>query len=422
MKGRTQILLLSVIVFLVALIVVQFMWIYRAAVNQEKQFEFAVVVAINKAINELHKKNKVCIQVIDSFDENGYSCCNKNDLRRDLWVFIDSIIQSELRYSKIGIDYVFQLSTVPHPHPVGPECESKQKCFTVKSNMKTSKEEYIWLHIDFPGRDRFIMAQIGMLFIVSIILILLTIGAFVLIYLYYRQEQVLANDTRNFINNLTHEFKTPISSIRLANNRIVKATHDKVDVESYTSIITQENKKLEEHVNYLLDISRLRKGRILMNCENIDLHELLKEQSDSFKLRIEDRRGKLELDLIAENYSICADSFHLANTINNILDNACKYTPEQPVIKIATKNKNGSIVIAISDNGVGIEKSDQKTIFQEFSRVNTGNLHNVKGFGLGLSYVWQIVKMHKGNLKLESSKNSGSTFYIYLPTIKNGKS
>lgn len=422
MKGRTRILLLSVIVFLVALIVVQFMWIYRAAVNQEKQFEFAVVVAINKAITELHKKNKVCLQVIDSFDENGYSCCNQKDLRRDLWMFIDSIIQSELRYSKIGIDYEFQLSTVPHPHAISTECESKQKCFTVKSNMKTSKEKNIWLHIDFPGRDRFIMAQIGLLFIVSIILILLTIGAFILIYLYYRQEQVLANDTRNFINNLTHEFKTPISSIRLANNRIVKATHEKIDVESYTSIITQENKKLEEHVNYLLDISRLRKGRILMNCENLDLHDLLKKQSDSFKLRIEDRKGELELNLAAENYNICADSFHLANTINNILDNACKYSPENPTIKIATKNKNGSIVISVSDNGIGIEKSDQKIIFQEFSRVNTGNIHNVKGFGLGLSYVWQIVKMHKGNLKLESSKDSGSTFYIYLPIIKNGKS
>lgn len=419
--NKTRILVFAVIVFLLALTAVQFIWIYRAAINQQKQFEFTVVVAINKAIDALDKRDDICIQVIDSFDENGYSCCNKQDLRRDLWVFIDSIIQSELSYSKICINYEFQLSTIPHPHEMAHTEEGMQKCFTVKSHMKTSTSKNIWLHISFPGRDRFIMAQIGWLFILSLVLIFLTIGAFILIYRYYRQEQVLANDTRNFINNLTHEFKTPISSIRLANNRIVKTAKDKIEIELYTNIIKQENQKLEKHVNYLLDISRLRKGRILMNCDKINVHELLTQQSDSFKLRIEERKGSLELDLKAESFDIWVDSFHVENVISNILDNACKYSPESPIIKIETKSKNGSIVIAITDNGIGIDKADQKTIFQEFSRVNTGNIHNVKGFGLGLSYVWQIVKMHKGSLKLESKKGEGSTFIIYLPINRNGK-
>lgn len=195
----------------------------------------------------------------------------------------------------------------------------------------------------------------------------------------------------------------------------------KVDLSLYTKIINQENQKLEEQINYLLDISRLQKGRILMNCERINMHELLIKQSDSFKLQIEERNGTLQLNLNAQDYYLCVDSFHVGNTINNILDNACKYSPNNPEIKIETSNNNGLVLIAISDKGIGIDKADQKTIFQEFSRVNTGNIHNVKGFGLGLSYVWQIVKMHKGQLKLDSRKGEGSTFIIQLPIQKNGK-
>lgn len=422
MKSKTRFLVFSVIIFLVALTIVQFIWIYRAALNQEKQFEFTVVVALNKAIDALDKRDDICMQVIDSFDENGYKCCNKNDLQRDLWVFIDSIIKTELSYSKICIKYEFQLSTVPHPHAMEVLEEGEHQCFAVKSHMTTSTGNSIWLHILFPGRDRFILAQIGWLFIISIGLILLTIGAFVLIYRYYRQEQVLASDTRNFINNLTHEFKTPISSIRLANNRIVKNSAGVINLNLYTDIINQENVKLENQINYLLDISRLQKGRIAMKCERINIHDLIKSQSDSFKLQIEERSGQLDLMLDAESDFICVDEFHLANTITNLLDNACKYSPDAPIIDIKTYNEEGWLCISISDRGVGIDKADRKIIFQEFSRVSTGNVHNVKGFGLGLSYVWQIVEMHKGLLKLESEKGQGSTFIIQLPVNKNGKS
>jgi two-component system phosphate regulon sensor histidine kinase PhoR len=300
---------------------------------------------------------------------------------------------------------------------MGKENEDLHKCFTVKSDMITNLGNHIWLHINFPGRNRFILAQIGWLFIVSIVLILLTIVAFFLIYKSYRQEQALASDTRNFINNLTHEFKTPLASIRLANNRIIKIEECADKVSAYTKIIKQENDKLDEHINHLLDISRLQKGKIPMNIAPLDVFDLLQKQVNSFALQIEERKGHLSIDNDAENTWVNADCFHLANAFTNILDNACKYTPENPEITITIVNKNGSIIIAFSDNGIGIEKSDQKTIFQEFSRVDTGNIHNVKGFGLGLSYVGQMIKMHKGSVWLDSKKGEGSTFFIQLPII-----
>jgi two-component system phosphate regulon sensor histidine kinase PhoR len=421
MKIKTGNLLIAVILFLISLTAIQFVWMMRAATYQEKQFEFAVVAALNKAINELNKQDEICLQVTDCFEEKGFTHCKKQDLNREIWMFIDSITRAELSYSKICIDYEFQLTTKPHPHPMGKENEDLHKCFTVKSDMITNLGNHIWLHINFPGRNRFILAQIGWLFIVSIVLILLTIVAFFLIYKSYRQEQALASDTRNFINNLTHEFKTPLASIRLANNRIIKIEECADKVSAYTKIIKQENDKLDEHINHLLDISRLQKGKIPMNIAPLDVFDLLQKQANSFALQIEERKGHLSIDNDAENTWVNADCFHLANAFTNILDNACKYTPENPEITITIVNKNGSIIIAFSDNGIGIEKSDQKTIFQEFSRVDTGNIHNVKGFGLGLSYVGQMIKMHKGSVWLDSKKGEGSTFFIQLPIINKPK-
>jgi len=287
--------------------------------------------------------------------------------------------------------------------------------------MVTARGESIWLHITFPELNQFILAQIGWLFLVSILLIILTIVAFILIYRHYRQEQLLARDTRNFINNLTHEFKTPLAAIQLANNRIIKTTVNLIDTTAYTRIITQENQKLDQHINYLLDLSRLQKGKMPLNFDRIQIHELITRQVEAYKLQINERKGFLELRLDAQKDTVYGDGYHLNNVLNNLLDNACKYSPDTPQLTITTFNKNGLVVVSVSDKGLGINKTDQKIIFQEFSRVNTGDVHNVKGFGLGLTYVWQIVKLHNGTLRLESEKGKGSTFYIEIPILKDGK-
>ncbi len=421
MKNKTKKLIILVIFFLISLIIIQFLWIIRAAGYQEKRFEYTVVAALNKAIIELDKQNAVCLQVTNCFNNQGLTSCEKRHLSLDKWTFIDSIIKAELAYSKICLEYEFELSIAPHPHKIHSNKESQHKCFTVKSNMATSSNESIWLHITFPDRNKFILAQIGWLFIVSIVLIVLTIGAFLLIYKYYLQEQNIASDTRNFINNLTHEFKTPLAAIRLANNRISKIPDCSDKAAFYTRIIKQENDRLDLHINYLLDISRLQKGKMPMNFEILDFHEQIQQTIGSFKLLIEERNGKLKQELSATNHTIYADCFHISNALNNLLDNACKYSPEPPDITIKTFNKNGKIVVAFTDKGLGIDKSDQKIIFQEFSRVNTGDIHNVKGFGLGLSYVWQVVNMHRGKLDLISKKGEGSTFFIELPIFDSIK-
>ena len=152
-----------------------------------------------------------------------------------------------------------------------------------------------------------------------------------------------------------------------------------------------------------------------MKYDNVNIHDLIKIQSESFKLLIEERKGEFVIEFIDSINCVNIDAFHMANVINNLLDNACKYSPDRPNVRIATYVKNNRFCIAISDKGLGIDKANRKIIFQEFSRVNTGNVHNVKGFGLGLSYVLQIIEMHNGELKLESEIGQGSTFIIQLP-------
>ncbi len=418
MKYKSNILIAGVITAFLGLILIQFTWIYRAGKTQERQFEYTVVAALNKAVDILDGQEAVCTHVTNCFVEQGIVSCESKHVKQDVWVFIDSIIKAELSYSKICIDYEFEMSLAPHPHSSVSPLEADQKCFTVKTKMATVDGNNVWFHVSFPGRKVFLMGQMGLLFVISIVLIGVVIAAFIVIFRYYRQEKLMAGDTRNFINNLTHEFKTPIASIRLANSRIVKVTEDKVDTNAYTKIIAQENKKLEGHVNYLLDISRMQKGKMPINCEDFDLKELIQHQCDSFQLLIEDREGSLQVALEAENHKVHADCFHLSNAINNILDNAVKYSNGKPLIRVKTENRNGSMIISISDKGLGIAKADQKIIFQEFSRVNTGNLHNVKGFGLGLSYVLQVVKLHKGHLWIESKPGEGSVFFIKLPLAK----
>ncbi|HAN00080.1 MAG TPA: hypothetical protein DCQ26_15885 [Marinilabiliales bacterium] len=417
MKNRTRYLIAVVLFCLMALIFIQFIWIFKAADDQERHFEYTVIAALSKSTEGLLKQNAVCTQVTNCFNQKGFTCCEKRHLSNDKWNFIDSIIKAELVISKISLDYEFQLTTVPHPHAGYKKNKSRKNCFSVKSNLVTENQESIWLHITFPDRNKFILAQMGLLFFTSILLIAIIIGAFLLIYRYYLQELNLAQDTRNFINNLTHEFKTPLASIRLANNRISKEIRADSKLEAYTRIIKQENDKLDTHINYLLDVSRLKKGKMPMNFDRLNMHEQIERQADSFRLMIEERQGNLTLDLAAGHFWVRADCFHILNALNNLLDNACKYSIEPPEIQIKTSNKSRWLVISITDEGIGIDKSDQKFIFQEFSRVDTGNIHNIKGFGLGLSYVWQVVTIHNGKLLLHSKKGVGSTFSILLPYL-----
>ena len=287
--------------------------------------------------------------------------------------------------------------------------------FRLKFNEKVSAPHYIILH--FPA-ERGIFLQ-RMSTIVGLILIFLIICftiSFTALFSLYRQKK-LSEVTNEFVNNMTHEFKTPISTISLACEALTDPVmrNDADILESYVSIIRDENDRLKNMVNNILQIAQLKKGQVKMNIELLDMHELIHKVSDNIALQISSTNGTLSLALNADTYKIFGDRSHLANVIVNLVENGIKYSQGAPEILINTQSDEKYFLLSVTDKGIGIPKKAIANIFDNFYRVPKGNVHNVKGYGLGLGYVKKIVSLHKGKIQVQSEEGKGSTFVIYLP-------
>ena len=231
------------------------------------------------------------------------------------------------------------------------------------------------------------------------------------------KQKRLSEVITDFINNMTHELKTPIATISLSSEMIMRLDLDD-DLEKakkYAGIIFKENKRLETQVERVLNISTLDTENTTLNKKSLDFHELLAEVKDTFDFNQLANGGKILIENNASVFTIQADPIHITNVVYNLLDNAVKYSTTKPVISITTKNERNHLVIEIKDNGIGIRKEDLKMIFDKFYRVSTGNIHDIKGFGLGLFYVKLIINEHNGSIDVKSKIGEGSTFTIKLP-------
>jgi len=275
------------------------------------------------------------------------------------------------------------------------------------------------LYVSFPEKKNFILSSISKILVLSAIFILIIIMAFVTaLYQLIKQKQISEIKT-DFINNMTHEFKTPIATINLALDAIKnpKIIEDKEKVNRYVKMIRDENKRMHAQVENVLRISKLEKNQLDVSKEKIDIHDIIEEAVTHVELLVKDKGGFIKQNLKASITEILGNHFHMTNVIVNILDNAIKYSLEAPKISISTENTAKSITIKVNDQGIGMGKNVQKNIFKKFYREETGNIHNVKGHGLGLSYVKKIVEIHQGDVYVESEKGVGSTFTIKLPLI-----
>ena len=231
------------------------------------------------------------------------------------------------------------------------------------------------------------------------------------------REKRLSEHTNDFLNNMTHEFKTPLTNIALAGKMITKDASNRQEekIKHYSEIILAENEKLRLQVEQVLSMTALERGEIPLRKTELDVHELIREAIKYISIQIENKQGELKLNLDAENPVIFGDKTHLVNALYNLVDNAIKYSPEKPELSIRTHNHEKQFILVVSDKGIGIEKEYQKKVFEKFFRVPTGDVHDVKGFGLGLSYIKKIVELHQGKIDLESTPGKGTTFTITLP-------
>lgn len=275
------------------------------------------------------------------------------------------------------------------------------------------------LLINFPKKKRFLISSImGMAFL-SLLFILVIVASYSgAIYQLIRQKQI-SEIKSDFINNMTHEFKTPIATINLAVEAIKnpKIIGDKEKVQRYLGMIRDENKRMHAQVENVLRISKLEKNQLDISKDRVDLHDIIQDAIAHVELIITDRGGSIEAHLDAPRSEVLANEMHFTNVVVNILDNAIKYSPEAPQVNVSTEVAKNFIILKIQDHGAGMSRAVLKKVFEKFYREHTGDLHNVKGHGLGLAYVKNIVEDHQGEVYAESEKGKGSTFYIKLPLI-----
>ena len=334
---------------------------------------------------------------------------------------LDSVLSKELKLN--GLNTKFGFAVMDKKNNVTKVVNDIYMDQKDKSNytyplFTDSKERTLYtLAVVFPRKD-YSLAKNNLPMLLGTFMSLLTIlGIYIISINYMMRQKKIADVKTDFINNMSHEFKTPLATISVATDSLAndKIATNPDKVKYYSGLIKQENLRMKKQVENVLNMSKLERNEVQLFLKETDVRALIKEISESFGLIVAQRNGTLTQEFNTSKYTFKIDEFHISNALVNLLDNANKYSPEAPEIKVKTRNEGNWYVVEISDKGMGMDMDNKTRIFEKFFREETGNIHNVKGQGLGLSYVKKIVELHKGQVLVESQKGKGSTFTIKLP-------
>lgn len=335
---------------------------------------------------------------------------------------LDSMLRSELRNLAILSNYEFKVTSSVRDSLIFTRASNQTKFLSYNSYEtplfpKDMIRDSGMLTITFPDKNSIILSNMTAMMGLSGGLLLVIIFSFAYTIHSILKQKKISEMKTDFINNMTHEFKTPVATIMIASEALkdTELTSDKSRIERLANIIYDENVRLGNHIERVLHIAKIEKGDLKLEHKDVDMNDLLSAIVDSMSLQLQKRNAQIELDLKAKHSIVRGDELHLSNVIFNLLDNANKYSPENPQIKISTFTSGKNLVIQVADKGIGMSKDQLSKIFDQFYRIPTGNLHDVKGFGLGLSYVNNIIKRLQGTIRVKSEKDIGSEFEISLP-------
>ena len=428
---------------LIAVVVMQFFWINKSIQTQNKtitiqkinlqienqQFENRVLIALTSVRDKLISLNDEAAEFYldpvkqitkDYFVVSFYDTLPPKVLENHL---IEEFKQQHLQeIFEYGIYDCFSDSIIYDKYVGLSSNDNLNESSSIKGVQYKWDHDGHYFGVYFPGRvDPIISLPSEMSYSLGIssVIIILIVAVFAYAISVILRQKKLSEIRNDFINNMTHELKTPISTINISSDVLLRQdiTDNPERITQYAKIIKAENQRLESQVERVLQLAKLEKGQVKLNKSVIDLHTMITNVCDTFEISIQNRTGVLNLDLKADKYDVEVDPVHITNVISNLLDNANKYSPQTPEITISTKNYKDCISVVISDKGKGIAKEDLKNIFEKFYRVPTGDVHDVKGFGLGLFYVRSILKEHDGDISVQSEPGKGSTFNITLPII-----
>jgi two-component system, OmpR family, phosphate regulon sensor histidine kinase PhoR len=397
---------------LVILMTLQVLWLFQTARLEEQRFNQKVTEALKEARKEIGQRAPSCNKMMNYLC--GEQCPHADQMKSISEV--DSIIKIKLSDYNISLAYTFEITDslqANHAKLFGPRCY-------LQSLNGLLEKDGIQIRLLFPNRNQFILEQIKGTFLLAIFSILFVGISFLITFQMFTRERKMLEQTTHFINNLVHEFQTPLSNIRLATGLIRKretASRDE-KIGEYTGVILKENQKLQNHVEEILKVSN--SGWNNTPSDPVNVHDSIRSVVDDFLHKLDAVDGVIKLDLKAPHPVITADEKQFALVLSNLIDNAIKYSLHKPLITLSTHEQDQNLIIKVADNGIGIEKGELAKIFDRYYRVATGDIHNVKGFGLGLTFVKQKVESFNGKIKVISHPGKGSTFILSLPTRQHG--
>lgn len=412
--------LLMLVAFLgaIGIIITQTYWVRKAYQLQEKEFELKTNLALRNVASNIAELKHIQLPIyspVEQISPDFYIVQINVQVEKEV---LAHFLQASFTRQNITTNFWYGLY----------DCMSDTVQYAAYINMqgnviddipsasfKKLKKLNYHFAVYFPNRKHFLSQQLSVWIVSTIVLIFILILLTYLLFIILKQKR-LSEIQKDFVNNMTHEFKTPLASIQLSADVLKNPTilHNEQRLLNYATIISTEAKRLSHQVERVLQMAQGNKGEIQLSKSLFVWQTLIKETLSSFDQAIALKSATINLDLPTASISYFGDQLHLRNCISNLIDNALKYNETDPVITISIGIAQ-QLRIAVEDNGIGINKNDQKLLFKKFYRVNTGNIHNVKGFGLGLSYVRLIINAHNGRIECESDLGKGTKFVIHLP-------
>ena len=422
MKNKNlRIIVLLAIISVIGIIIIQTYWFKRAFDLKEMQFNHNVSIGLQNTAESLLTYQHLPVpleSMVYQVSSNYYVVTVNGEIKTCLLEFL---LKKEFEKRNVTSDFEYGVYSCQTQRMIYGNYVSfgKQATPNKQRQLPVWQKDKYYFGVYFPNKTSDLVYQMGIwLFFSSLLIVVCFFFSYSLVVIL--KQKRLSEVQKDFINNMTHEFKTPISTIQVTTELLKKpAVRQQQEVfANYISIIQHETSRLKGHVEKVLQSAVFEREKLTLNLEKTDIHECISTAMNSLELLLATKQGKMSTSFKAAKCLVSGDKVHLTNVLYNLLDNAIKYSVVSPEVAITTENQKDSLIIKIKDNGIGIPKEHVRKIFDKFYRVPTGNVHNVKGFGLGLYYVKAIVKSHKGNIHATGKLNEGTEFTIILPLFK----
>lgn len=418
-RQSLRIIVILAAISLVGIVTTQIFWVTKAFTLEEKKFNESVHTALFNVAQEILDVNEDPTELTDPVHQisSNYFVVTVNDTLHPY--LLQSMLSREFKRRNINIDYEYVIydcftDSLVFGDYVTVEDQEKDMLQSISRDDYWNSDGH-YFGIYFPSKGTYIVSHLDA-WIYSSVIILFVIFFFTYSISTILKQKRLSEIKNDFINNMTHEFKTPISTIQLSSDVLMEEgiSNEPERLKTYAKIISDENKRLKRQVDKVLQLASLNSSETVLERKDIDLHELVAKSMKSFEPLLATNNGKITTTLDAKNSIVTGDEMHLGNVVHNLIDNGIKYSKESAVINIRTRNQGRKLIIEVQDHGIGIDPKNHKQVFEKFYRVPTGDIHNVKGFGLGLFYVKSIVESHNGKISMNSKPGEGTTFTIEL--------